>query len=84
MAKTLGLYETNTPKKEGHEYNKSLFYLEPETVCSVDSNQKVNQEFEIDGIKYHLDTEYEDDLLLPDTAVKPKLQDPPQCTVRPG
>ena len=47
-------------------------------VCSVDSNQKVNQDFEIDGIKYQLDTEHEDDLSFPNTAVKPKPEDPPQ------
>ena len=39
----------------------------------------VDQDFEIDDIKYQLDTEYEDDLLPPDTAVKPKLQDLLQC-----
>ena len=76
--KALGLYETNTSEKEGHGYGKFDFDLEPETACSVDSNQKVNQEFEIDGIKYQLDTEHEDDLSLPDTAVKPKLQRPSQ------
>ena len=60
--KTLGSYETNTPEKEGHAYGKSIFDLEPEEVCSVDSNQKVNQEFEIDGIKYQLDPKHKDDL----------------------
>ena len=75
--KTLGLCETNTPEKEGHEYSKYVFNLEPETVCNVDSSQKVNQEFEIDGIKYHLDPEHEDDLLPSDTTVKPEIQDPP-------
>ena len=52
---------------------------EPEAVCSVHSNQKVNQEFEIDSIKYHLDPEHEDDLLPPDTTVKPQIQDLPKC-----
>ena len=42
-------------------------------VCRVDSSQKVNQDFEIDGIIYQLDTQCEDDLSPPDTAVKPKL-----------
>ena len=77
--KTLGLYETNTPEKEGHEYGKSVFDLEPETVCSVDSSQKVNEEFEIDSIKYQLDIEHGDDLSSSDTAAKPKLEDPSQC-----
>ena len=48
-------------------------------VCSVDSNHKVNQDFEIASIKYQLDTEHEDDLLSFNTAVKPKLQDTLQC-----
>ena len=39
----------------------------------------MNQEFEIDGIKYQLDTEHKDDISLSDTIVKPKLQDPQQC-----
>ena len=47
-------------------------------VCSVDSNQKFNQDFEIDGIKYQLDTVHKDDLLFPNTAVKPKPEDPTQ------
>ena len=77
--KILGLYETNTPEKEGHGYSKFVFNLEPETVCNIDRNQKVNQAFEIDSMKYQLDTEHEDDLSSPDTVVKPKLQDPLQC-----
>ena len=76
MLKTLGLYGTNTPEKEWHEYDKSVFDLELETVCSVDNKQKVNQEFEIDSIKYQLNHEHEDDLSSLDTATKPKLQDP--------
>ena len=58
---------------------KSVFNFETETVCSVDSNQKVNQDFEMDGIIYQLDTAHEDDLFPPDTAVKANLQDPSQC-----
>ena len=50
--KTLGLYERNTPEKDRYENGKSVFDLEPATVCSVDSKQKVNQELEIDSIKY--------------------------------
>ena len=56
-----------------------FFGLETETICSVDSNQKISQDFEIDSIKYQLDTEHEDDLLPPGTAVKPILQIPLQC-----
>ena len=48
---TLGLYETNMTEKEGHEYGKCVFNLEPGTECSVDSSQKDDQDFEIDGIK---------------------------------
>ena len=44
--KILGLCERNTPQKEGYKYRKLLVNSEPETVCSVDSNQKVNQEFD--------------------------------------
>ena len=39
--KTLGLYETNTPEKEGHENSKSVFNLETQMVCSVDGNQNI-------------------------------------------
>ena len=69
----------NKPEKEGLEYGKYIFNSKPDAVCSVDSNQKVNQEFEIDGIKYYLDLEHEDDLSLPDTTIKPQIQGPPQC-----
>ena len=46
---------------------------------NIDNNQKVNQDFEVHSIKYQLDTEQECDLLSSDTALRPKLQDPPQC-----
>ena len=48
-------------------------------VCSIDNNQKVNQDFDIDSIKYQPDTEHEDDLLSSDMTVKLNLQDAPQC-----
>ena len=60
---TLGLYEANKPKKEGHEYGKSILNSETEMVCSIKSNQKVNQDFEVDGVKYQFDSKHEDDLL---------------------
>ena len=47
--KTLGLYKTSTPQKEEHVYGKSIF--DPETECSTDNSQKVNQDFEVDGTK---------------------------------
>ena len=72
-ANILGLYETNTPKKEGHGYIKTVINSETEMVCSVESNQKVNQDLEFDGIKYQLDTEHEDDLSPPNTTVNPKI-----------
>ena len=78
--RTLSLYETNTPKKEGYEYSISVFDLETEVVCSVDSNQKVNQDFVIGGIKYQLNTEHEDDLLSPNITIKPNLQDAPNAS----
>ena len=37
--KTLGLYEANDPKKLGHEYGKSIFDLESDTVCDVSISQ---------------------------------------------
>ena len=33
----------------------------------------------MDGIKFHLDPEHEDDLSPPDTTVKPQIWDPLQC-----
>ena len=77
--KTLSLYETNALKKEQDEYGKSIFNSEPEAVCSIDSNQKVNQEFEIQSIRYHFNSKHDNDLLQSDTTVKPQIQDPPQC-----
>ena len=78
-AKTLGLYETNIPEKEEHGIWQICFQFRTRDGISVYSNWKVNQEFEINGIKYQLHTAHEDDLLPPDTALKPKLLDPPQC-----
>ena len=57
------------------------FNSEIETVCSVDSNQKVNQEFYISGIKYYLNPKHKNDLSSPGTAVKFQIQDPPQCNI---
>ena len=51
-------------------------------VCSVDSNQKVDQDFKIDDIKYHLDTKHEEDCLPPNTAVKPTNSDDAQHMAR--
>ena len=47
----LGLYEDNYPEKPGYEYGKSIF----DTICGVDSNQTINNEFEIKDIEYYLD-----------------------------
>ena len=38
-------------KKKGMSTENLFSFSEPEAVCSVDSSQKVNQEFEIDDIK---------------------------------
>ena len=35
-----------------NEYGKSIFDTDKNTECSVYNNQKVNNEFEIDNIKY--------------------------------
>ena len=48
-------------------------------VCSIDNNQKVNQDFEVDGIKYQLVVKHVDDLSLHNTAVKSKQHDLLQC-----
>ena len=47
----LGLHEDNDPEESGYEYRKSIFDTDENTVCTLDSNQNVNNEFEIDGIK---------------------------------
>ena len=52
--KCLHIYEDNDPEKPGYEYGKSIFDTDENAVCSVDSNQNVNDEFEIDKIKYCL------------------------------
>ena len=67
---TLGLCERNTPEKEWYQYSKSVFNSEPDTICSVDNNQKVNQEFDIGNIKYHFNPKPENDLSPPDTYSK--------------
>ena len=51
----IGLYDDNDPEKLGYEYGKSIFDTDKNTVCSVASNQNVNNEFEIDDIKYFPD-----------------------------
>ena len=71
---TIDLYEADEPKKEGHEYGKSVF--DSETVCSIEIKEKVNQDFEVGGVKYQLDAKQVDDLLLHDTSVNSKNHDP--------
>ena len=73
---TLGLYEAKASKKDGHEYGESIFDSETETVCSVENNEKVNQDFEANGVKYQLDVKHVDDLSLHDTAGKSRHHDP--------
>ena len=48
----LGIYEDNDCEKPEYEYGKSICNTDKNTVCSVDSNQNVNNKFEIDNIKY--------------------------------
>ena len=52
----LGLHEDNNPEQSGYEYGKSIFDIEENTVCNINinSDQNVNNKFEIDGIKYCL------------------------------
>ena len=42
------------PWKPGHEHRKSIFSSDLETVCNIDTSQIANQDFEIDGVRYHL------------------------------
>ena len=65
--------------KEGHEYGKSIFDSETEKVYIIENSQKVNQEFEFDGVKYQFDARHVYDLLLHDMSVNPRHHDPPQC-----
>ena len=44
-------------------------------VCSIDNNQKVNQDFKIYSIKYQFDTEHENDFSSSNTTVR----GPPKC-----
>ena len=62
--KTHGLYELNEPEKEGHKYGKSIFDSESETVSNIENSQKVNQTFEVDGVKYQFEEKHVDDLSL--------------------
>ena len=48
-------------REEGHEYGKSRFYSESETVSNIDPSHKVNQNFGIDSVKYQLDGEHVND-----------------------
>ena len=50
----LGINEDNNPGKPGYEYGKQTFDTNENTVWSVDSNQNVNNEFQMDSIKYYL------------------------------
>ena len=45
-------------------------------VCSVEYNQKVNQDFEVYGVKYQLDMKQLDDLSLHAMTKKSKHHDP--------
>ena len=48
------LHEDNDTEKSAYEYGKSIFDTDKNTVYSVDSNRSINNEFEIDDIKYCL------------------------------
>ena len=72
------MHKANEHKKE-HKYDKSIFNLETEIACNTKNNQKVNQDFEVDGVKYQLDGKHVDDLSFHDTSTNSKNHDPPQC-----
>ena len=69
------MHKAHEPEK-GHEYGKSIFDSETETAHSIENNQKVNQDFEVDGIKYQFDVQHIDDFPLHDTSMNTKHHDP--------
>ena len=52
--KCLDLHENNDPWESGYEYGKSIFDTDENTVYNIESDQNVNNKFQIDGIKYYL------------------------------
>ena len=62
----LDLCEDNDPEDSGYEYGKSIFNMVENILSSLDSNQNVNNKFEIDSFKHFLN---EKDLS------NPRLQD---------
>ena len=48
-------------------------------MCNIENSQKVNQNFEVQGIKYQCDAKHVDDLSLHDTSVHSKKHNPLQC-----
>ena len=62
--KSLGLYKDNDHEKPGHGYGKSIFDYNLETVCNVDFSYNAEKDFEIEGLKYHLNKKDLDDLSL--------------------
>ena len=48
--------------KKRIEYSKSISDSESETVCNIENSQKVNQNFEVEGVKYQLDEKHVDGL----------------------
>ena len=43
--KTLGIYNTNDPKKPGSKYGRYIFDIESEKICVVDISQLSHKEF---------------------------------------
>ena len=81
--KTLGIYEDYDPEKPGHEYGKSIFNSDLETVCNVDTSHDANQDFTVDSVKYQLDEKDLDDLSLQDTTTHLKDPSPFKCNLDP-
>ena len=69
---TLCLYDAFDPEREEHEYGKSIFDSESETVSNIGTSQKVKQNFEVDSVKCQCNEEHVDDLSLHDTSVYSK------------
>ena len=48
-------------------------------MCNIENSQKVNQNFEVDNVRYQLEQEHVDDLFLHDTSVNFKHHEAPWC-----
>ena len=76
LLQTLGLYKAKDPKKQGLECGKCIFDSGSETMYDIENSEKVNQTFEIDGVKCQIDEKHVDDLFLHNSSVPLKIMTP--------